>query len=371
MQCECLARAKPSERTTLPGAPGRLGDDSLTPTTDPRTDPRMLEALVKYNAAGRMNSGIPLSTPSFLLHWLFKLGESSKEKLADSAVADMPKIGGITESVETIKGVDDNDIKLFIAAPEGLSQPSPCVIHFHGGGMVIFDPEVGCYRRWRQELASRGLVCVSVGFRNGSGNHNARAPFPAGLNDCVSAIKWVDANKSMLQVNKVLTHGESGGGNLSISSAVKAASQGIKVEGVYASCAVLSNCYDTSPEYGKLFPSMVENDGYAVDVAGLHLTSRLYTEVGTPDARDGLAWPYHASDDQLKQLPKTVISVNELDPLRDEGLALAGRIKKLGVGGYSRVVKGATHAAEVSYQNEVKDIAAATLNDITVFAKSL
>lgn len=37
---------------------------------------------------------------------------------------------------------------------------------------------------------------------------------------------------------------------------------------------------------------------------------------------DPLAWPLHASAADLAGLPPLVISVNALDPLRDEGVAL-------------------------------------------------
>ena len=36
--------------------------------------------------------------------------------------------------------------------------------------------------------------------------------------------------------------------------------------------------------------------------------------------QDPLAWPGFATDDDVKGLPPTVISVNECDPLRDEGI---------------------------------------------------
>jgi len=38
------------------------------------------------------------------------------------------------------------------------------------------------------------------------------------------------------------------------------------------------------------------------------------------DAKDPLAWPAFASEDDVRGLPPTVISVNECDPLRDEGI---------------------------------------------------
>ncbi len=39
-----------------------------------------------------------------------------------------------------------------------------------------------------------------------------------------------------------------------------------------------------------------------------------------------MAWPLHASRDDLAGLPPHVISVNQLDPLRDEGLAYARKL---------------------------------------------
>ena len=50
------------------------------------------------------------------------------------------------------------------------------------------------------------------------GNH----PFPAGLEDCSSGIKWVHEKRDELGVSKIVVSGESGGGNLSIATALKA-----------------------------------------------------------------------------------------------------------------------------------------------------
>ena len=232
------------------------------------------------------------------------------------------------------------------------------------------DPANPAYLRWRQDLASRNLVCIGVRFRNSSGRHKPTGPFPAGLNDCVSAIKWVAENKDALQVTSMCNMGESGGGNLAITSAMQAASEGVTVDGVYASCPLISNCYDESaPDYGKRFPSMVENEGYVL--AANHLIARMYTEVGSPGWRDGLAWPIHATDEQLRLLPKTIISLNELDMLRDEGIELAERISKLGNEGHFNVVKGTCHAAEISLPKDAPELRDVMLDEIASFARSL
>jgi hypothetical protein len=51
---------------------------------------------------------------------------------------------------EIIKGVDGNDIKLFISTPTACGPgPFPCLYHIHGGGMAILMAEDTLYSRVR------------------------------------------------------------------------------------------------------------------------------------------------------------------------------------------------------------------------------
>ena len=49
--------------------------------------------------------------------------------------------------------------------------------------------------RWRDLLAASGLVVVGVEFRNAGGKHGDH-PFPAGLNDCISALRWMHEHRA-------------------------------------------------------------------------------------------------------------------------------------------------------------------------------
>ena len=82
-------------------------------------------------------------------------------------------------------------------------------------------------------------------------------------------------------------------------------------------------------------------------------------------------WPYHATREDLQGLPPHVISVNELDPLRDEGLKYYQMLLAAGVRGYSRTVDGTCHAGDVIFHKAIPEVYAATLRDITGFAASL
>ena len=74
------------------------------------------------------------------------------------------------------------------------------------------------------------------------------------------------------------------------------------------------------------------------------------------NANNPLAWPLQASVEDLQGLPPHVLSMNELDPLRDEGIAFLRKLQAAEVSAVGRVVLGTSHAADVSMPDIVPDI---------------
>jgi len=221
--------------------------------------------------------------------------------------------------------------------------------------------------RWRDELASRGVVVVGVEFRN-SGGALGPHPFPAGLDDCTSALLWLHANREQLGVSAIVVSGESGGGNLTLATTLRAKRDGHldAIDGVYAQCPYISGLYADQPEE---LPSMRENDGYFLEHSFMAVTASIYDPSGT-NTTNPLAWPYHAGNDDLAGLPPHVISVNELDPLRDEGLAYHHKLLAAGVRSVGRMVLGTSHAADVIFRTAIPDVYAASARDLVGFAYS-
>jgi acetyl esterase/lipase len=139
------------------------------------------------------------------------------------------------------------------------------------------------------------------------------------------------------------------------------------IDGVYAMVPYISGAYaGADADRPRELPSLVENDGYFISCARLAVMARVYDPDGA-HTTDPLAWPYHASDDDLRGLPPHVISVCEVDPLRDEGLAYHRALHRAGVSTVARTVPGACHAGDLIFHEELPEIYRATVASIHAF----
>ena len=116
-------------------------------------------------------------------------------------------------------------------------------------------------------MAANGVAVAMVDFRNSISPSSVPeiAPFPAGLNDCVSGLKWVHANSDALKIDatRIIVAGESGGGNLTLATGLKLKQYGDLrlIKGLYALCPYISGEWPL-PQY----PSSAENNGILMDL---------------------------------------------------------------------------------------------------------
>ncbi|MDH3686118.1 MAG: alpha/beta hydrolase [Myxococcales bacterium] len=107
-----------------------------------------------------------------------------------------------------------------------------------------------------------------------------------------------------------------------------------------------------------------------LDCAQMTSLVRVYDPMGE-HAANPLAWPYHAEHADLAGLPPHVISVNELDPLRDEGLAYFRKLLAASVPVVGRAVAGTPHAGDMAFPDIAPEVYEATLDAIHAFTRSL
>ena len=107
------------------------------------------------------------------------------------------------------KEVTEEGVELHVNRPEGVSSSRNCLLFIHGGGWTFLSAR--CYNACVSWLAHL-LQCVIV---NVEYRLTPEHPFPAGLDDCYSALRWVWANAELLDIERVFVGGDSAGGNLS------------------------------------------------------------------------------------------------------------------------------------------------------------
>ncbi len=352
-------------QTTLPG---RLGNTNATLETDRRADPRIVEVVQMLGGFAPGLDPLPANASYEEALAYCNLFEQAAAAGHDAMRAAMPRWPNVEATTEVVKGVDDNDITLYIHRPTDIEGPLPCVVHTHGGGMVIMSAADPNFERLRNDIAARGVVVVGVEFRNGGGALGAH-PFPAGLNDCASGVQWVHANKAKLGVDKIVISGESGGGNLCIATTLKAKQEGWleQIDGVYAMCPYISGQYAEPPAE---LVSLAENEGYMLDCNQMAGMVKVYDPSGE-HATNPLAWPLHASHINLEGLPPHVISVNELDPLRDEGLEFYRKLLAAKVPAIGKISLGTPHAGDQGFPDITPEVYAELIGSIAGFAQGL
>jgi acetyl esterase/lipase len=262
---------------------------------------------------------------------------------------------------------DGNTVKIRVVRPDD-DERRPCVVYLHGGGMQsgsAFDP---MYRIWARVLAAEGLVVAMVDFRNAVTPSSAPEvePFPAGLHDCVSGLRWVVAHAAELGVDTdhVIVAGESGGGNLTIATGLRLLRDGDVgiIRGLYALCPYIAGEWPL-----EQYPSSIENEGYLLNLH--HNRGRMAYGIEHFEAGDPLAWPSFATEADVTGLPPTFISVNEADPLRDEGVEFYRLLLRAGVPAQCRVVMGTTHGMDI-FTPVLPDVSRQTAASIAHFVRT-
>ena len=256
-----------------------------------------------------------------------------------------PSAGLTVTEHAVVSEPDGNTINIRFIRPHG-SDMLPCVYYIHGGGMQVMSCYDGNYRAWGRLLAARRLAVAMVHFRNALVPSSVAevAPFPAGLNDCVSGLKWVAAHHGELAIDpaRIVVAGESGGGNLTLATGLRLKRDGDLglIAGLYALCPYIAGTWPL-PEN----PSSIENNGILLDLHNNR--GAMAYGIEELERRNALAWPGFAAEEDVRGLVPTMISVNECDPLRDEGVNFYRLLLRAGVDARCRQVMGTIHGTEI------------------------
>ena len=354
--------------TKPPAVPPKIKNLGYTIDTDPRLDKKQASMFSSIGLGGMPSlppeTWTDATTREEILAFSLPVEEGFS---AVFAAVPQPKLPiELVHTTEIITGVDGNDITLYITKPKDAEDVLPCVYHSHGGAMAFLHAADSAATSYRERLASEGLCVIGVEFRNCAGKDGLNV-FPAGLNDCSSGLYWVAENRAKLGIGKIILNGESGGGNLAIATMMKAKQDGRldALDGCYALCPYIAGAlnYATPPAY---LSSLIENNNVFLAMEMLTPFAKIYTD--DKDANNPLAWPLYATKKELEGLPPVLISVNECDPLRDEGMVFGKKLSEAGNDTSTVCIMGTPHAGDVVVPGAHMDN---TMRNISAFAKSL
>ena len=232
-----------------------------------------------------------------------------------NATGSKAEMASVTD--RTVPG-PGGDIPVRVYVPTAEPGPRPVLVYFHGGGWVIGDLET--HDSTVRALASgSGATVVSVDYRLAPEH-----PFPAPLDDCLAAVRWVADHGAEIDVDpaRLAVAGDSAGGNLAAAVALALRDTGPALRAQVLVYPV------TDGTLGE--PSMDENgDGYFLTKATMAWFWDHY--MGDRDrATEPTASVLHAPDEALAGLPPALVITAEFDPLRDEGEAYASRLAAAG-----------------------------------------
>jgi acetyl esterase len=202
--------------------------------------------------------------------------------------------------------------------PRALPTPSPGLLYIHGGGFTICSPDT--HDRLTRDLAE-GLRARVVSV------HYALAPehpYPAGLNDCVDAARWLGAVAGQFGIDpdRLLIGGDSAGANLTAATLLK-----LKAERsspafrgallIYGGFSWEETASITAWGDRDLILSRPLIDWFAQHYAG-----------ASPDPRDPYLAPLFGD---LAGFPPAILVVGTLDPLLSDSELFAAALEKAGV----------------------------------------
>jgi acetyl esterase len=196
----------------------------------------------------------------------------------------------------------------------------PLVVYFHGGGWVIGDVEL-VDRPCRALANASGCVVASVNYRI-----SPETKFPGPAEDCYAVTSWLSEHAKSVGADShsLVVAGDSAGGNLAAAVALMARDRG----GPAIAYQLLIYPVTTTAA-GNSFASYSDNaEGYLLTRAGMVWFWDHYL-ASPEDGKNPYASPLHAAD--LSGLPPAMVITAEFDPLRDEGLAYAKRLREAGV----------------------------------------
>jgi acetyl esterase len=278
------------------------------------------------------------STPPFL----YQLDYPDARKVLDDVQAEpVEKLPIDEEWISVPAAVGDARVR--IIKPPGASGVLPVILYIHGGGWVLGN--AGTHDRLVRELAVGADAALAfVEYPN-----SPEARYPVAIEQGYATAQWIvrDGASKGLDASRIAVAGDSVGGDMTAALTLMAKERG-DVKFIHAQM------------YYPVTDANMDTDSYDLFADGPFLTRKAMewfwdAYIADPAQRSEItASPNHATIEQLRGLPPTLLLVDEADVLRDEGEAYARRLDEAGVDVTCVRYNGAIH--DFGLLNALRDV---------------
>lgn len=211
----------------------------------------------------------------------------------------------------------NRDIPATLYTPAALPEPSGLLVYFHGGGFSVgsrisHDPVA------RYLAAHAGVRVLSVEYRRAPEH-----PFPAAVEDAIAAFDHAHRHAAELGADpaRIAVGGDSAGGNLAAVTAQQAVRRGGAVPAFQLLMYPPTDLGARRPSHDLFARASTFTD------RNLRWALANYVPAGA-DPRDPRLSPLHGDVDGL---PPAYIGSAGFDPIRDDGLAYADKLRAGGI----------------------------------------
>ena len=204
-------------------------------------------------------------------------------------------------------------------------------LHLHGGGWVLGAADLSDLGN---EAMAReaGVTVVSVEYRLAPEH-----PYPAGLDDCVAAAKWLIANsETEFGTDRITIGGESAGANLVAATLLR-----IRDEIGYTEWAGANLVYGSYMVEGTPSVRQWKKEGLILDPDAMEWFGRHYLGDQHLDCTDPCISPLFG---ELHDMPPALFTAGTWDPLIDDTLFMSARWLAAGSETELAIYPGGTHA---------------------------
>ena len=229
----------------------------------------------------------------------------------------------------------ERHVRMICLRPRGQSGPLPGILWIHGGGyssgmaaMVYVSDGLLLAKRF-------GAVVLSPEY-----TRSGKAPYPAALEDCCAALRYLWDNAETLGVrrDRIIVGGESAGGGLTAAVCLWARDQGHIPVAAQLPLYPMLDCRDTS--------SSRNNHGIGWDTRRNHKAWKQYLgALSGSDAVPKYASPARETD--YSGLPPCYTFVCDGEPFYDETLTYVRNLRSAGVDAAVDVYQGKVHAFDL------------------------